>query len=237
MTLNVASVMNGRVVTVAADASVLEALRLMLDEHISGVPVTAPDGSLVGMLTEGDFLRRSELGTELHHPRWLEFIMGPGRLAREYVDTHGRKVSEVMTPQVISIREEAPLIDAVRLMEQHRIKRLPVLGDKGIVGILSRADLMRAFVAAAGDRPDDLSDPAIRRRLADEIARQSWSPLTMVTVGVAAGVVHLRGVLFDDRLRTALKVLAENVPGVRQVQDHLTTIEPMTGYVVQAAAG
>jgi CBS domain-containing protein len=234
MSLKVSEVMNRRVVTVLAEAPVLEALRLMLEERISGIPVTDATGALAGMLTEGDFLRRSELGTAPHHPRWLEFILGPGRLATEYVDTHGRKVSEVMTPRVITIGEDAPLTEAVRLMEQHRIKRLPVLRNNRLVGILSRADLLRAVVAAAATSTGDTSDEGIRRRLADEIGRQPWSPQTMISVGVADGVVHLRGVLFDDRLRTALRVLVENVPGVKQIHDHLATIEPMSGFVVQA---
>ena len=233
MSLKVGEVMNRHVITIREDASILDALHLMLDARISGLPVIANDGSLAGMLTEGDFLRRSELGTAPHHPRWLEFMLGPGRLAKEYVDTHGNKVAEVMTPGVVSIDEDALLPQAVRLMEQRRIKRLPVLRNGQLVGILSRADLLRAFVSAVSADMENMSDEAIRRRITDEIGRQAWSPHAMITVIVANGIVQLRGLLFDDRLRSALHVLVENVPGVKQIQDRIATIEPMTGYVVQ----
>lgn len=236
MPLQVSDVMNRRVVSIGPDAAVTDALRLMLDERISGLPVVAADGVVAGILTEGDFLRRSEIGTEPHHGRWLEFLIGPGRLANEYVDTHGRKVAEVMSTRVVGVTETMPLSEAVGLMEQHRVKRLPVLREGRLVGILSRADLLRAFVTAADESNCDTSDEGIRRRIADEIRRQAWSPQSMITVVVAGGEVHLHGVLFDDRLRAALQVLVENVPGVSKIHDHLATVEPMSGFVVQAPA-
>lgn len=233
--MKAADVMTREVVSIHPDASVLEALRLMLERRISGLPVANASGALVGMLTEGDFLRRAELDTERHRSSWLAFLLGPGRLAREYVRTHGRKVAEVMTHNVVSVTEEIALAEIVRLMERHHIKRLPVTKAGRLIGIVSRRDLLQALastpMAALAANPDDA---ALRERILDEIERQPWGPVAMVDVVVDNGTVDLRGVLTDDREREALQVLVENVPGVKQVRDLLTTIEPMTGMVVEA---
>jgi CBS-domain-containing membrane protein len=122
--MNAADVMTRNVVTVGADASIGEAIRLMLDHHISGL---GSDGYVFGMLTEGNLLRRAEAQTERQRPRWIEFLRGPGRLAEDYVHTHGRKVGEIMTEAVASVGEDASLAEMVRLMEHHHVKRLPVV--------------------------------------------------------------------------------------------------------------
>ena len=122
-------VMTQRVISIAPDANVLQAARLMLQNRISGLPVVDAAGALVGIVTEGDFLRRSELGTEKQRPRWLEFLIGPGKLASEYVQASGRKVEEIMTTDLHTIGEDTPLEDVVHLMEKHRVKRLPVMRD------------------------------------------------------------------------------------------------------------
>src|ERR1700745_1981832 len=121
--MNAAEVMSRNVVTIRADATLRDALRLMLDHEISGVPGVDAEGRLVGMLTEGDLLRRAETQTERHRPRWLEILMGPGRLSEEYVRTHGRKVGEVMTRDPVTVTPDMPLKSIVELMERHRIKR------------------------------------------------------------------------------------------------------------------
>jgi CBS domain-containing protein len=139
--------MTGRVVTVAPDASVLEAIRLMLERHISGLPVIDASGALVGVITEGDFLRRVETGTERKRPRWLELVLGPRRLAEEYVHTHARRVEEVMTHEPITVTEDTPLDDVVKIMERRRIKRLPVMRGSQLVGVVSRANLLHALAA------------------------------------------------------------------------------------------
>ena len=139
-------IMTRRVISVGRDASVFEAARLMLQHRISGLPVVDPAGILVGMITEGDFLRRAEAGTERHRPRWLEVFLGPGRAAVEYTHSHGRKVYEVMSDQPYSVSEDTPLEKIVDLMESHRIKRVPVTRDGRLIGIVSRANLMRAML-------------------------------------------------------------------------------------------
>jgi CBS domain-containing protein len=129
-------VMTRRVITIAVDASIREALQLMLQHNISGLPVIDKTGNLAGIVTEGDFLRRSETGTERKRPRWLEFLLGPGRLAADYAHTHAHKVNEVITWDVQTITEDAPLDEIVALMEKHRIKRVSVVRGNELVGIV-----------------------------------------------------------------------------------------------------
>ena len=220
---------------VSAGASVFEAMRLMLERRVSGLPVTDANGVLVGIVSEGDFLRRGELGTEKKHRRWVEFLTSPGKLASEYTGAHGLSVRDIMSADVHTIAPDAPLAEAVQAMETHHIKRLPVVAGGKLVGIVSRADLMRAFltrVTQAAQAP--ASDIALRDRIAAEIERQSWGPSALVHVSVDGGVATLNGVLVDERMRTALRVLAENFCGVGHVRDRLTTIEPMTGAIVRA---
>lgn len=233
-TMKVADAMTEGLISIRSDASVLEALHLMLELKISGLPVINAQGNLAGMVTEGDFLRRAELGTEQHHPHWLEFLLGPGRLAGEYVGTHGRKVGEIMSGDVVTVADDAPLSEAVRLMEHHHIKRLPVIRRGHVIGMLSRADLLRSCLAVASVAvPADTSDEGIRRSLLLQIDRLPWGPRATVAVAVKDGVVTLHGVIGDERTRAALKVLAENATGVKAVCDQLTTIDSNSGMVVQ----
>ncbi|HXW23953.1 MAG TPA: CBS domain-containing protein, partial [Xanthobacteraceae bacterium] len=173
--MKAADIMTSRVISVAPDASILECIRLMLQYRISGLPVIDAAGSLVGVVTEGDFLRRVEAGTARKRPRWLEFIAGPGRLADEYVHSHGRKVAEVMSPEPIAISEDTPLEEVVRVMEQRRIKRLPVMRGSKVVGIVSRANLLHALASVAREAaPAAKDDQVIRERVLAEIAKQPW---------------------------------------------------------------
>jgi CBS domain-containing protein len=230
-------VMTTDVLTVNQDASVLEAVRLMLQRRISGLPVVDASGALVGMVSEGDFLRRSELGTQRQHPRWIEFFMGAGRLADEYVHASGRTVREIMTEAVYSVTEEIPLEEIVELMERRRIKRVPVLSGNKITGIITRSNLLRAFAGFMHEAPPALADDnAIRLKLIDEMKKQPWAPLAVTDIDVSNGVVKLSGVVLDDRQRVALRVAAENIPGVKKVEDHMVWIEPMSGTVIEARA-
>jgi CBS domain-containing protein len=225
------------VVSIAPDASILEAARLMLQHRISGLPVVDAGGTLVGIVTEGDFLHRAETGTERKRPRWIEFFTGPGRLADDYVHAHGRKVEEVMTREPHCVSEDDALDAVVALMEKSRVKRVPVMRGREVVGIISRANLLRALAnrAAAGQAPSK-DDAAIRERLLAEIDRQKWAPRSLVDVVVHNGVVELRGCILNEGQRQALKVAAENVPGVKAVEDHLAWVEPTSGMVFYAPA-
>jgi CBS domain-containing protein len=229
-------VMTAGVVTVAQDASVLEAVRLMLQRKISGLPVVDASGTLVGMVTEGDFLRRAELGTERHAPRWIEFLAGPGASAEAYVHASGRKVCDVMTSKVYAVDEETPLSEVVDVMERKRIKRLPVLRGGKLVGIVTRANLLHALAAQRQLGTAASSDITIRTRLMQELQKHSWAPLVAIDIVVTDGIVKLSGAIFDDRQRQALRVAAENIPGVKEVEDHLIWIEPMSGMVIEPSA-
>jgi CBS domain-containing protein len=224
-------IMTRRVISVGRDASVFEAVRLMLQHRISGLPVVDPAGILVGMITEGDFLRRAEAGTERHRPRWLEVFLGPGRAAVEYAHSHGRKVYEVMSDQPYSVSEDTPLEKIVDLMESHKIKRVPVTRDGRLIGIVSRANLMRAILPIVRSAlPPAQSDLDIRKRIVAEMDKQKWAPVALVDVTVKSGIVDLWGTILDEREREALKVLAQNVPGVNEVRDHMIWVEPTSGF-------
>ena len=226
-------VMTPRVISIETDAPIMQAVHLMLQNRISGLPVVGPKGELVGMVTEGDFIRRGEIGTQRHRNRWLEFLVGPGRLADEYVHTRGRKVEEVMTRQPITVTEDTPLDEVVRLMERHRIKRLPVLREGALVGIVTRANIMHALVSLATETKAPAGgDAAIREQILAECSKQSWAP--MANVVVRNGVVELWGTITDERERQALIVASENVAGVKTVHDHLVWIEPNSGFVIQS---
>jgi len=229
-------VMTREVISIDPDSTVLQAARLMLQHHISGLPVIDKEGNLVGVLSEGDFLRRRETKTEKRHSRWLEFLMGPGRIAAEYSHSHGSKVSEVMTKEVQTVDEATALEDIVDLMEHRRIKRVPVLCGGHVVGIITRSNLMHAMVSLARvAQPAATGDAAIRDQLLAEMQKEKWAPAASANVVVHDGVVELWGVIIDERQREALKVAAENIPGVKAVKDHLVWIEPTSGLTIEPA--
>jgi CBS domain-containing protein len=172
--MNVGDIMSQEVISVTPETTVSDAAKIMLAEHISGLPVIDADNELVGIVTEGDFLRRPETGTERYRPRWLEFLMSPTRLAKEYVHTHGRRVMEVMTRNVEVATENMPLGQAVTVMESRRVKRLPVVRDGRVVGIMARANLLHALAASPPTPSTATSNKVIREKLETELAKCSW---------------------------------------------------------------
>src|SRR5579859_852252 len=171
--MNVGDAMTRQVRIALVTDTVTLAMRIMLGAKVSGLPVIDDQGALVGILTEGDLLRRSEIGTERRRPRWLEIVLGPRRLAKEYVATHSRRVGDLMTTDVLTIEESAPLADAVALLEKHHIKRLPVTHNGRLSGILSRSDLMQAFldVLPRDETAINMSDADIQQRIEQEMLR------------------------------------------------------------------
>jgi CBS-domain-containing membrane protein len=231
--MKAADVMAHGVISVEPESSVLEAVRLMLEHRISGLPVVDMKGNLLGIVSEGDLLRRTETGTQRRRSRWLEFLMGPGKLASEYVHASGRKVHEVMTPGVKTVAEDTSLEQIVELMERHQIKRVPVMRGREVVGIVTRANLLRALAGLARQAlPPDTDDAAIRERLLAELGKQPWAPIAQLNVLVGNGVVQLWGTIFDERQREAIRVAAENISGVKAIEDHLVWIEPTSGMVI-----
>ena len=232
--MKTSEIMTSPVITVAPATPISEAARLMLQHRISGLPVI--DGKeVVGMITEGDLLRRAETGSAPHRPMWLELLLGPGRLADEYTHAHARRVGEAMTGDVVSVGPQADVAEVVQLMSKRRIKRVPVIDNGKLIGIVSRANLVRALVKALVKKPArPVSDDAIWQGILDAIAAEPWGPRFATDIKVKDGFVDIYGTITDERERTALHVLAENVHGVKSVRDHLVWVEPISGMVVAA---
>jgi CBS domain-containing protein len=222
-------IMTRSVITVTPQTTIVDAANLMLERHVSGLPVVDTNGKLVGIVSEGDFIRRSEIGTGRKRGRWLRFILGPGKSASDFVHEHGRKVSEVMTKSPLTITEDTALADIVEMMERNNVKRLPVVRDDKVVGIVSRANLLQAVASLAREVPDPTADDdRIRNRIVDALEKHDWCPFGLNVV-VRDGVAHLSGVITEEHARQAAVVAAENVEGVKTVHDHLCWVDAMSG--------
>jgi CBS domain-containing protein len=222
-------IMTRTVITIRPDQTVFDAAKIMLQNHISGLPVVDRDGVMVGIISEGDFLHRVEIGTQRKRSRWLEFFAGPGKAASDYVREQGRKVSELMTPDPLTIQASTQLDDIVEVMEKHSIKRLPVMTNYRLVGIVTRSNLLQAVSILASDVADPTgNDDLIRQNIITSIEKNDWATYGLGVI-VKDGVVHLSGVVTDDRSRQASIVAAENVPGVKSVHDHMCWIDAMSG--------
>ncbi|MEJ1977130.1 MAG: CBS domain-containing protein [Acetobacteraceae bacterium] len=227
----VADLMTRQVLAIDPETPLVQAIHLMTEHKISGLPVVGQNGQVVGILTEGDLLRRVEIGTEEKAPGWLKSFFLAGREAENYVLRHGRRVGEVMTHDVITVAEDTPLPDVIKLMHRHHVKRIPVVQDGRLCGIISRADLVRRVGDILSAAPASASDDAIRQAISSAMDRELWAHGTKVSVAVQDGVVQIDGCLFDIRERQALGVLVENVPGVKRVENRIICIEPYMGTV------
>ncbi|MBI3701612.1 MAG: CBS domain-containing protein [Afipia sp.] len=225
--MKVSEIMTTPVIGVSPDATLLEMTGLMVQNHISGLPVVDKHGKLVGMVTEGDCLRRAELGTEKKQSSWATFFSSTDKLAENYIRSHGRKVSDIMTGNPITVGESASVVDAVALMEKNRVKRLPVVNSKKLVGIVSRANIVQALMSRSLHMPAaDTSDKALEREVCKAIDQLTWAPGSLVEVRVTGGIAELRGVA-GQTTSVAMQVAAENVPGIKSVKNFLATIEPV----------
>jgi CBS domain-containing protein len=226
--MKAADLMTRGVLSVGPHDSARKAAELMLRYGVTGFPVL-DQGKLVGIITQGDFLRRAETGTAPDHagPNAVPDNADAGPLAGAYAHAHGRTVAEIMSREVVTVSPEAPLSEVVDLMARHHVSRLPVVGDRGgVIGILSRVDLLHAFLVATPKEPSaPLDDEAITERLKTEFERQPWIPAGTVTCSVEGGVVVLKGTIRDPRQRNALRIAAENIPGVKQIVDELRQAE------------
>jgi CBS domain-containing protein len=220
--VNVFDVMKRRVISVSAETSIDDAIELMLKRRISGLPVVDHEGGLVGIVTEKDFLYRPEIGTERRRSLWLDALLGPTEPAHAYVRSHGVKVKDVMTPAPLAVKPGTPLAEVVSSMESQNIKRLPVVDHGRLVGIVSRADLLRAVLRAHRKPASQPSrDLDIRSSILNAIGKQSWSAGAIVDVVVNKGVADLWGSIADLTQRRALRTLVESTPGIKSVRDHL----------------
>jgi CBS domain-containing protein len=231
--MRVKDVVTKKAISVSPQATVAEALDTMMRSRVSGLPVIDETGSLVGIISEADFLRRSELGTGQPPAHWLASIFLPGRAAEIYARAHARRVNEAMSTPVVTIDQDASLDDALALMENRRVKRLPVVSEGKVVGMIARADFVHALALFVREPYDValVSDAQIKRRIETEMQAQLWAPVASVDVAVKDGVVSLQGTLSDERERNAVHALIENVEGVRMIHDHILWAEPYSGMV------
>lgn len=216
-------VMTTQVITVTPEATIHTAARLLADNHISGLPVVDANDAVIGIVSEGDLLRRAEIGTGARRRAWwLELLSSTRELAQAYTKEHARAVKDVMSTRVVSVSEDTPLDEIADLLERNRIKRVPVLKDGKLVGIVSRANLIRALASAAPAQrvQGSRDDRAIRDAVLAELRGHRWS-LPRQNVIVADGIVHLWGVIESDEEGRAIRVAAESVPGVKRVESHL----------------
>ena len=221
-------------ITVTPHTTIEEAATIMLQTNISGLPVMDDAGRLVGIVSESDFLRRSEIGTGRKRPAWLQFFVGPAKAASEFVHERGRRVEDVMTPDPVTVDEQTPLEEMVRLMQKTDIKRLLVVSGNTLKGIVTRSNLLQAVASLAHEIPDPTADDDhIRDRIIRTVSKTRWRPIGF-EVTVRNGVVHLHGVITADEARQATIVAAENAAGVKEVHDHLCFVDTWSGFYVES---
>jgi CBS domain-containing protein len=214
-------VMVSPVITVKPDASVKDVANILLERRISALPVVDDQGNLVGIVSEGDLLHRAEADTERHRPWWLLAVTSDEALAADYIKAHSRKVADVMTSEVITAAPDTPLHEIARALERYAIKRVPIVDNGQLVGIVSRANLIQA-VASDRKKPEIASsDAAIREKLLAHLQSQRWAHTGLINATVTDGVVDLWGVSNSDVEQRAIRIAAESIPGVVAVNDHL----------------
>jgi len=231
-----ADIMTRNVITVRPETTVGEAVALMLDNHISGLFVVDATGLLVGVLTEGDLLHRQEIGTGRRSSWWLRLFV-PGREAADFTHNNSRRVEDLMTRDVVTIAEDTELSDIVRVLEQNRIKRVPVVKDGKVTGVVSRANLLRALSAVSREAPRaSTDDRAIKEAIQKALDAQSWAPVARMEFTVLDGVVEVWGTVTSEDERRAVAVIVENTPGVRKMIDHMVFLELYSGTVIEPPA-
>jgi CBS domain-containing protein len=232
MDMKAADVMVSAVISVRPNARVEEVARILLANRISAVPVINEEGELLGIVSEGDLMRRAEAGTERRRSWWLEQLTGKQALAAEYVRSHSHKVTDVMTRSVITAIPDTPLGEIATLLEKNRIKRVPIVQNGKVVGIVSRANLLQALAStpakdAAAPRADDSE---IRDKVLSRLNGELWRPL-LLNVTVNDGNVDLWGFVSSNDEKKAARIAVEGIVGVKSINDYLTIPPPETAMV------
>lgn len=217
-------VMTAQVATVSPDTPIEEIARRLIERGVSAVPVVDADHKIVGMVSEGDLIRRPELGTERQPSWWIRLLMDPEQQAAHYIKMHGRVAKDVMSAPVWTVEEHATLAEIAALLEERRIKRVPVVRDGRLVGIVSRANLLHGLAAAPARAPTAASDPELRSHVLEGLRRQAGVRDELINVTVADGVVHLWGSVPSQTELDAARVVAENAPGAKRVANHLRVV-------------
>ena len=230
--MKAADVMVSTVITVPPEASVQDVANVLMTNRISAVPVVTAGGDLVGIISEGDLIRRVETDTDHRRSWWIELLLGRGPLAAEYVKSHSRKVSDLMSRDVITARPETPLRDVAGLLEKNGIKRVPIIADGKLVGIVSRANLVQAL--AVQKKPVEAQPPAddlaIREAVMARLDGKLWTKFAPVNIIVRNGIVDIWGIVDSETVRQAVRVAVEESPGVRGINDNLS-VQRVAAYV------
>ena len=221
--MKASDVMVTDVITVKPNNNVQDVAEILLTNRISAVPVVDDTGKLVGMVSEGDLLRRTEAGTGHERSWWLQLLMGREILAAEFLKEHSRKIADVMTRDVISAEPATPVADIATLLERHRIKRVPIVRNGKVVGIVSRANLIQALATFRKKAPllQPIADTELREKVASRLKSEPWVRPSLVNVTVTDGTVDLWGLVDSAVEKRALRVAAENTPGVKAVNDNV----------------
>ena len=227
--MKVSELMSRNTISVLPGTTVADAARIMLSNRVTGLPVLDEKGALVGIVSEGDLLRRAEIGTDGKQAGWLRALLMPASVASDYVTTHARHVSGVMTHNPVFVTPDTPLDEVAQLMIRKHIKRLPVLDAGQLVGMISRSDLLRLLARKLIETPVETTDEAISAYIKAELEKARWAPKSGLRVSVQDKVVTLDGTIFSDEERQAVIVIAENAPGVKEVKDNLIFVDPGSG--------
>ncbi len=220
-------IMTRDVITIGIEDTVQRAAQLMTEHGISALPVIDGAGRLVGILSEGDLIRRIELGTERRRSWWLEALTPSETRTHEFIKARAVKVGDLMTRNVITAVETSSLSDVAALMEKNGVKRLPIVQGDKVVGIVSRANLVRALAARPAEPALPPSDESIRERIVAQIRELPGGMPWLLTVTVHDGVVDLWGPIASEDLRQAIRVAAEATPGVKRVNANLYKLPAM----------
>ena len=214
-------VMVSPVITVKPNSTVKEVAKTLVDRHISAVPVVDDARKLVGIISEGDLMHRAEIGTERRFRWWPRLVRGDATLPFGYIKAHARRAADVMTQNVFTATPDTPLDEIAVLLERNSIKRVPIVLDGQLVGIVSRANLVQALATMPGHLEIPLSDSKIREELLSHLKRQPWANTHLLNVTVTDGVVSLWGIANSETESNGIRVAAEATPGVRAVNNHL----------------
>jgi len=234
--MQVRDVMTTDIRAVSPDATIEDVIAIMTTQRVSGVPVVDAKGLLVGILTEGDLLRRAETGTGDHlRPLFLDLLIGSSREAADYIRTHSRRVGDLMTAHVLTVTETDQLRDVVRLMERRRIRRVPVVREGRLVGIVSRFDLIAALGRALSvSAASPATDAEVTAEVEHALQTGPWLARSSIGVRVEHGVATLEGIIHDASMRDPIRVAVQNVRGVTEIRDRIVFVEPSTGTIVPA---
>jgi len=222
-------IMTPQVITVGPDATVREIAVLLAEKGISAVPVV-DHGEVVGIVSEGDLLHRQELGTDQHRRRssWLRIAEDRDAMAAFDVKAHGMCAREIMTRNLITISEDAPLSEIADTLEGNNVKRLLVMRQKKLVGIVSRANIVRALAARpeGANAPVSSDDEEIRIKVIEVLKNTPGTSPWLTTVIVSNGIVNLYGTVEEEGKRDPSRIAIEKIQHVVEVRDHRSVLQP-----------